>query len=318
MTALLQKNAPLFRAKLRVLTGPLKGKSFKLISEQIYIGRTSEFNDIVLDDDPYCSRKHTVISKDPVSGKYYVSRIAPSAHLYVNKKTVESKSLLKDRDVLTVGQTQFKLEVLKKSELALLPPASQESKNPKPLSSKKKKPVSLPRLIIIFLVLGGLFFFLSESDTNSQKSEKPTLKSQQDFEEEIESIESMEKTIKEEKSYLKNPSYKNAHQAYLKGIRDFRQGLFGRARENFRVCKTLYPQHKLCTGYLKKSQIKYEQLAQRHLVLGKQYREKKQYRQCVSSFKTVMTMMAYNYKHPLYQTAKSNLDFCSLNIKSRY
>ena len=84
------------------------------------------------------------------------------------------------------------------------------------------------------------------------------------------------------------------------------------------MCKTLYPQHKLCGGYLKKAQIKYEQLAQRHLVLGKQYREKKQYRQCASSFTTVMKMMSYDNNHPLFTEAKTNLSFCKLSLKGRY
>ena len=319
--ALSENNKPVIKAKLRVLSGPFKGKSFKLVSDQIYIGRAEEINDIVIDYDPYCSRKHALISKDPHSSNYTVSRIARSANLYVGKKTVEDKLPLKNGSLITVGQTQFKLEILKKAELAVVPQKNNQlNKIPSPVSSpsENKKPPLL-RWVIIIAVVGAGFFLLTDSPkTTNQEKEKTRLRLEQDMEDEIQSINQMKEKIIEEKKEIGSTSFKNAQQAYLKGIRDFRKGFFGRAKENFRVCKTLYPQHKLCGGYLKKSQIKYEQLAQRHLVLGKQYREKKQYRQCVSSFTNVMTMMSYNNNHPLFKEAQTNLSFCKLALKDSY
>ena len=305
--ALSEHNKSVVKAKLRVLSGPFKGKSFKLVSNHIYIGRAEEINDIVVDYDPYCSRKHALITKDPHSLNYTVSRIARSANLYVGKKTVEDKLPLKNGSLITVGQTQFKLEILKKAELAVVPQQkNQLNKIPSPLNSPtgNKKPPLILWIIIIAVVGAGLFLLVDSPKPSEQEKEKTRLRLEQDMEDEIQSINQMKEKIIEEKKETGNTSFKNAQQAYLKGIRDFRKGFFGRARENFRVCKTLYPQHKLCGGYLKKAQIKYEQLAQRHLVLGKQYKEKKQYRQCVSSFTNVMTMMSYNNNHPCLKKHK--------------
>jgi len=318
-----EQNKPVIKAKLRVLSGPFKGKSFKLVSNHIYIGRASEINDIVVDYDPYCSRKHALISKDPHSSHYTVSRIAHSANLYVGKKSVQDKLPLKNGNIITIGQTQFKLEILKKAELAIVPNQKNQLNNVHPsavLSTSSNKSSNLIRLIIITTLIVGLGFLLitNSPKQSEQKKEQTKLRLEQDMEDDIQSIKQMREKMIEEKKEIGSSAFKNAQQAYLKGIRDFRKGFFGRAKENFRVCKTLYPQHKLCSGYLKKAQIKYEQLAQRHLVLGKQYREKKQYRQCVSSFTAVMTMMSYDNNNPLFKEAKTNLSFCKLSLKDSY
>ena len=318
-----EKNKPMVKAKLRALSGPFKGKSFKLVSSHIYIGRAAEINDIVVDYDPYCSRKHALISKDPHSSYYTVSRIAHSANLYVGKKSVKDKLPLKNGNIVTVGQTQFKLEILKKAELAIV--SSQKNHpnipHPTPIPSQSNRPSSpnLLRWVIIAVILGVGFLLLTNSPEKSEQTKEQTkLRLEQDMEDDMQAIHQMRDKVVEEKKEASSAAFKNAQQAYLKGIRDFRKGFFGRAKENFRVCKTLYPQHKLCGGYLQKSQIKYEQLAQRHLVLGKQYREKKQYRQCAFSFTTVMTMMSYNNNHPLFKEAKTNLSFCKLSLKENY
>ncbi len=321
--ALSEHNKPTVKAKLRALSGPFKGKSFKMVSNHIYIGRASEVNDIVIDHDPYCSRKHALIRKDPKSPHYTVSRIADSANLYVGKKSVKDELPLKNGGVVTIGQTKFKLEILKKAELAVI--SSKENhlsaaRPPQtPQTPGKSSSAPLIRWVIIIVVLGaGLLLLTDSPEQSAQKKEQTKLRLEQDREDDIQSInQRREKTAKEKKE-AESIAFKNAQQAYLKGIRDFRKGFFGRAKENFRVCKTLYPRHKLCSGYLKKAQIKYEQLAQQHLVLGKQYREKKQYRQCVSSFTKVMTMMSYDNNHSLFKEAKTNLSFCKLSLKGSY
>ncbi len=311
-----------FKAKILILNGPLKNQSFKLISNQILIGRSPLENDIALDYDKYCSRKHALIIKDPKSDTYFIQKISQKSPLLVNKKEVQNRKTLKNNDILTIGQTQLKLQILKKSELAVIPPSShfpQAFRNPTPKSAKKiKKSLPLPRLILLLLIPLTIYLIMSDTSQNSIKKEQVKLRTEQDFEDDILSIQEMEREKQEEKKKMNNRSYKNAQIAYLKGIRDYRQGLFGRAKESFRVCKTLYPKHKLCIGYLKKSQMKYQQLAQRNLILGKSYMDKKQYRQCSFSFKTVMTMMAYDKSHKLFKEANTHFKYCNLHINERY
>ena len=309
-----------FKAKIVILNGPLEGRSFKLISNQILIGRAPAENDIVLDYDMYCSRKHALILKDSLGETYYVQKVSKKTPLFLNQKEITDKKKLKHNDILTVGETQLQMRISKKSELAIVPPAHQTpqlsgARANKKSTKRKQSPLTPPRLILVLVILAGVYF--STMDSTENKKEAVKIRTEQDFEDAL-SLDT-QLTLEKEKEIeqINTPSYKNAQIAYLRGIRDYRQGLFGRAIENFRVCRTLFPKHKLCSGYLKKSQMKYEQLAQKNLILGKHYMEKKQYRQCSSSFKTVMTMMSFNKNSKLYKEAKQKFLLCEKS-KQKY
>lgn len=310
------------QAKLRILSGPQKGRSFRLISDCVSIGRVNAENDIILDD-PYCSRKHAVIIKN--AHTFVLQRISKQAHLKVGKKDIKKSKELQHKDILIIGQTQIKFEILKDihplQNPTFLPVQNNHPSSPQisplPQSSLKSNPW-LIRFIFISIFGALLYIGLTDSPSDTQQKTAIQLRTQKDIESDIKAVEQMESERVKEKNIMKDRSHKNAHIAYLRGIRDYRQGLFGRARENFRVCKTLYPKHKLCTGYLKKSQIKYEQLAQRNMILGKQYRDQNQFRQCAFSFKTVMIMMSYNKSHPLYSEAKTNFTFCNTQMEEIY
>ena len=322
-------SSPSPHAKLRILNGPQKGRSFRLVADQAAIGRLAGENDIVIND-PYISRRHLVIVKNENS--FSAQKISKNARFAVNKKKELERSPLKHKDILTLGQTQIKFEVIKDGKLKALPQPAVSSSQPAmpsphpamppPHSSSADSQFSSKKMIFrgVVILIFGVMLYIGLSDPSVNEEEKTALRirTQKDIEFDIKNIKEEESQVIEEKQKLKDRSHKNAHIAYLRGIRDYRQGLFGRARENFRVCKTLYPQHKLCTGYLKKSQIKYEKLAQRNMVLGKQYKDQNQFRQCSSAFKTVMVMMSYNKRHPLYSEAKTNFKFCNVQMEEIY
>ena len=261
----------------------------------------------------YCSRKHALILKDSVGETYYVQKVSKKTPLLLNQKEIKDKKKLKHNDILTVGETQLQMRISKKSELAIVPPPNQTPqlsgvRANKKSKNKRQSPLTPPRLILVIVILAGVYFATMDSTENQKDQIK--LRTEQDFEDALALDTQLTLEKEKEIEQINTPSYKNAQIAYLRGIRDYRQGLFGRAIENFRVCRTLFPKHKLCSGYLKKSQMKYEQLAQKNLILGKNYMEKKQYRQCSSSFKTVMTMMSFNKNSKLYKEAKQKFLLC--------
>ena len=314
-----------YKLKIVILNGPLKGRSFKILSDQILIGRSPTENDIILEGDKFCSRKHVLILKDPNSNKYIAEKISHKTKFYINKKEVKKNQTLKNKDILTVGKTQLQVKLLNKTELALVSSKTPAHLSPSPSASikknKKNSPLNIPRMILILVIPLILYLVLVEPSSSQKDQEQETrikLKTEQDFENERIKTEEEQIEVATQKQKLKGPQFKNAQRAYLKGIRDYRNGLFGRAQDNFRVCKTLYPQHKLCSGYLKKSQIKYEQLAQRNLILGKNSMEKKQYKQCIASFNIVLKMMSHDKSHKLFKEAQTHLKSCKLNITSQY
>ena len=313
-----------YKIKIVIMNGPLKGRSYKILSDQILIGRSPSGNDIVLDSDEFCSRNHALISKDPNSNKYLVEKISRNSKLFVNSREVKKNKILKNKDVLLVGKTELLVKMLPKSELALvpsnpLPPMRPRSSSSSSSNKKVKNKLPLSRLLLILMIPIILYFVLiDDSKSISKQKEVIALKTQQEFEDERTQLEVIQDKVQTQKKEFNNPSFKNAQIAYLKGMRDYRNGLFGRAQDNFRVCRTLYPSHKLCSGYLKKSQMKYEQLAQKNLILGKSYMEKKQYRQCAASFNIVLKMMSHDKNHKLFKEAKNHLKYCQLNMTGQY
>lgn len=187
---------------------------------------------------------------------------------------------------------------------------------PPHLSKKRKKKKSFgPKIILMLLALGGSYLFLSDSKNTKEKQDK--LKSILEREEDVKTLSELREKEQEKRSKNALSNYKHAQFAYIKGIRDYRKGVYIRAIESFRVCKTLYPQHDLCTSYLKKAQVKNQQLIQAWMVAGKDYREKRRFVPCMASFKNVM--MAVKDKQNLtYKEASENYKICQIQHEDRY
>ncbi len=360
-------------ARLRVIKGPHKGVAYKLVAGKITIGRSSE-NDIVLINDEKCSRKQAIVSLG-TDNTYSIKNLSKKSPAKVND-IVSIQSDLQDGDLIQFGTTvlqfEFKgapplpahapLQSVPLAPLPLqpaessLPPAKKEQQelalmlddesnknlpklqqsNPppahmpfpqqgpayyptsSPLNQKKQKNKKklMPKIILGILLLGGVWLFSQDSEQKKIKKEDK-LRTLANMEENIKTLEELKEKELEDRSKNSLSTYKNAQFAYIKGIRDYRKGIYGRAIEAFRVCKTIYPQHDLCGSYLKKAQIKKQQLVQAWMVAGKHYRQKRRFKACMSSFQNVMTALQ-DKKTPTYKEAKENFDICKIKYGDRY
>ena len=359
-------------ARLRVIKGPHKGVVYKLVSGKVTIGRSSE-NDIVLINDEKCSRKQALVSLG-TDNTYSIKDLSNKSPVKVNDM-VSIQSDLQDGDLIQFGTTVLQFEfkgapplpahaLLQPVPLAPLPlqpvessippakkdeqelalmlgdennknlPNLQQSNIPpahlsfpqqgpayyptsSPLKQKNKKTKKLmPKIILGVLLLGGVWLF--SQDSGQQKTEKEDkLRTLANMEENIKTLEELKEKELEDRSKNSLSTYKNAQFAYIRGIRDYRKGVYGRAIESFRVCKTIYPQHDLCGSYLKKAQIKKQQLVQAWMIAGKDYRQKRRFQACMSSFQNVMTALQ-DKKTPIYKEAKKNFDICKIKHGDRY
>ena len=371
---------PIF-ARLKVIKGPYKGFAYKLVAGKVSIGRSSE-NDIILVDDDKCSRKQALINLNP-DNSYSIKDTSNRASIKINDIT-KIQAKLQDGDLIQFGSTVLQFE--RKESKVTIPPQPHNTSTPVPLYSapiptplpsapvpvpvnpdvnstnkahqlptapsqksndnllslkqenptpnypnynlnpyptspqlnkktKQKKKGFAIKIILAGLVLGGTYLFLSDSKDKKEKQDK--LRSSLDREEEIKTLSELREKEQEKRSKNSLITYKNAQFAYVKGIRDYRKGVYIRAIESFRVCKTLYPQHDLCASYLKKAQIKNQQVIQAWMVAGKDYREKRRFVPCMASFKNVM--MAIKDKQNLtYKEASENYKICQIQHEDRY
>jgi Ni/Co efflux regulator RcnB len=374
-------------ARLKAIKGPYKGFAYKLVAGKVSIGRSSE-NDISLVDDDKCSRKQAIINLNP-DNSYSIKDVSNRASIKINDiSKIQSK--LQDGDLIQFGSTVLQFERKETAPhhpsqghnasapvplYAAPTPAAASAPVPVPINQevsstdkthqplvpvqesaenlpglkeggavpnlapsstpnypnydlnpyaphphlnrkrKKKKKSFMTKIIFILIALGGVYLFLS--DTQDTKEKKDKLRSNLDREEDIKTLSELRQEEKEKRDKNAHPSYKNAQSAYTKGIRDYRKGVYNRAIESFRVCKTLYPQHDLCASYLKKAEIKNQQIIQAWMVAGKDYREKRRFAPCMSSFKNVM--MAIRDKQNLtYKEAFENYKICQIQHEDRY
>ena len=203
------------------------------------------------------------------------------------------------------------------------PPLEQANPHPvdefsQPINKKKKQNNKKLRfrIIIASLVLVALYLFFS--DSNPQKVEQEDkLKTQIEREQNIQTLQELEQSETKKRKENTLMAYKHAQFAYIKGMRDYRKGVYNRAVESFRACKTMYPQHSHCGAYLEKAKSKSQQLIQAWMIAGKAYREKRRFAPCMSSFKNVMT--AIRDKNNLtYKEAYENYKICKLQYEDRY
>ncbi len=346
-------------ARLKIITGPHKGDSYKLVGEKITIGR-SKTNDIVLSQDERCSRRQALVVWE--NGGYIVRDLSKRSSLKVNDH-LQVVSTLRQGDVISVGNSEMEMILntpsqnpafvtpsSKKGELPSSPPPivkggvlaslpapavgqalSLNSPPPQSVGGvpppgggytpplvKKKKSLK-PKIILVGVVILGAYLFTSdEGKSPSQKRTPDSLPTIEDKENTIKSLKDLKKEAQKKHQKSKTKDFQSAQFAYVTGIRDYRKGVYVRAAQAFRACKTIYPRHPLCGSYLKKSQIKQAQLVQAWMTSGKSYRQKRRFMACMSSFKNVLQAIK-NPKNPTYREAKENYKICAFEKeKGRY
>jgi len=91
------------------LSGPDRGKDYRLHPEKNFMGRSPAM-DVVIESDPTVSReKHGVVVFDPKKSAFWVLPGEASGLVYLNGEMVNSPAPMKADDVIEVGQTKLVL-----------------------------------------------------------------------------------------------------------------------------------------------------------------------------------------------------------------
>jgi pSer/pThr/pTyr-binding forkhead associated (FHA) protein len=305
---------------LIVAQGERKGKRYKLAAHKITIGRASE-NDISVEHDVKVSRHHATIEYGAQG--YEVKSMNDKNPVLVNGKET-MHALLHSGTTLQMGETQFLFEVeVQQPDRALdlhvapQPPApNRPHKNSKKRAGAHKKQSPAFKIAIGVVVVFMLWILTSEP---SKKDEAVEISSAQDIEAEIEAANQIEKAKLQEAqlSQQNTVQYQDAQANYVRGFRDYKKGQYGRARDAFQTCLSLFPEHVLCNRYLNLSTRKFNEMIQYNTILGRDHRDRNQFRACMNSFKTVMVMLK-DQNSKVYQQAKANYDACSAQLGERF
>ncbi len=187
--------------------------------------------------------------------------------------------------------------------------ASQQNFRPQQSNSKST-------FYIIAVAVIGLVIWLANQDTKPK--EKLTFRTSQQVEYDRLQVEAEKLKLEERINSQSNQLVRQSQENLVKGFRDFQQGNYIRAKENFASVLVKDPENGLAKRYYHLSGIKFDELLQFNILQGLRYREKKNYRLCRSSFQAALVMIQNNNRHPKFREIRDYFDECNLGLEGRF
>lgn len=235
--------------RLLCMTGKNKGFSYFINSKRIVMGRSEKADVQVLDGKS--SREHAELAL--VGDQYVLTDLGSQNGVIVNDLKVSQHRLV-DNDKIIIGQTVYKynqIEVKKdlpavvdESELEEYEEEEEEEEAPKK-SSKKKGEKKNNRIILYLAALAILFLLLEEESPSVKPGVRAPLKSQDEI--------PVPDAIGRDEGDL-DPEIKTKLEAFIhRGQREYREGNYYRAIEQFELALILVPNHVNASFYLRKT-----------------------------------------------------------------
>jgi hypothetical protein len=89
------------------ISGPLRGRDFRIFGERNLIGRASTMDISIPGDDSISRERHAVVSYDPKKNSFSLSQGESAGPVYVNNEEVERSVQLKPYDRIQIGRTEL-------------------------------------------------------------------------------------------------------------------------------------------------------------------------------------------------------------------
>lgn len=281
--------------RLLCMTGPRKGTVIYLLGKRIILGRGEE-GDIQIAD-PKISREHAEFTLS--GGKYVVTDLNTPNGIIVND-TKEKQKTLEDGYKIVIGQTVLKYNLLKISQAVAVydekNKSSANKKGPK-LTAKKEeadideevKPEAKPKknaLILVVVLAAVIYLLMGGDDTSNQVAKKnDTANSSVDLEEQF--ATTSRKTSKSEDRETKIKVESLIH----RGRREYREGNYFRAMEDFRLAMTLEPGNATASFYMSKSRQRLDEEVNKFFFKAKQDKEAKKFSSAMVSYASILRLL---------------------------
>lgn len=308
--------------RLLCMTGPNKGNVYYLTGKRVVIGR-GESADIQIVDTKI-SREHGELSFS--ENAYTITDLGAQNGIIVNDNKVKQKKL-NDGEKIVIGQTVFKYNVITVSQsmemlIAEATPDSALAKEikrgvkvklpPKNIRNeveenfKVEKPsatnaTSKSKFLIFGIILIAVVFILMGGDDKPKTAVKlPGKVNPTDLEIFNESIIV--------KATADDPETKKKLEGLVhSGRREFREGNYFRAMEEFRLALLLSPNNGQASFYLSKAKQRLDDEIKKNFEKGAQEQDAKKYQSAIVSFCSVVQLIKEYPDDERYKTAMTNL-----------
>jgi pSer/pThr/pTyr-binding forkhead associated (FHA) protein len=281
------------------MTGPNKGKVYYLTGKRIIIGRADSADIQIVD--VKISREHAELSFS--DNGYTITDLGAENGVIVNDTKIKQKKL-SDAEKIVIGQTVFKYNIIEvtNSEMIVggednavdvsknvkskvnktqLKSNNGTAENYKKSSNQEKKGSS--KVLIMALVIGVVLYVLmdKEEPSNRGRSQKTNPISEFDAPE-----------ILSKKANQDDSDTKKKFESYIhSGRREFSEGNYFRAIEDFRLALLLSPNNGHASFYLSKAKQRLDEDIDKNFLKGKQEYESKKYQASIVSYCGVVQLI---------------------------
>lgn len=336
---------------IEVLSGPHQGARFSFEKPSITLGRGAE-NDIVLVNDPRVSREHVRVSVsanearvENLSGKNQLLVNEKP----IQGDTLKNESTFQIGDSKFKFESEFAAKVVSEPivripvqpPMVARPPAVAKRPMPPPAvaASRAMRPpnqaqmnqyqqpaYSPPPLTVspaggsskmklyggIGLALAAVIYFVMPNKAVEKEKREPVVRNEMMINRDLASLDKRIEDLKKQTEAEPSDRVRRVEENLTRGLRDFQQGNYSRAIESFQVVINVDSANLLAKRYYQVSKLKFDEQVKNHLLQAKKYKEKKNYRLCMSNYNNVKMLLG-SRKDPVSQKeADKGYDLCRL------
>lgn len=290
------------------MTGPNKGKVYYLTGKRIIIGRGENADIQILDTK--ISREHAELAFADKS--YVITDLGAQNGIIVNDQKIK-QAKLNDNEKVVIGQTVFKYNVIVINQLneLIIAEATPDSalakeikKGVKPTVALKKaksgfvddgprytptpsepKAEGKSRILIIGIILFAVIFVLF-GDNEPAKSKSASRKGASNND-----IDTFNESMSVKNIKLDPDVRKKLEGLIHSGRREFREGNYFRAMEEFRLALLLNPNNGSASFYLSKAKQRLDDEIKKNFEKGTQEQDAKKYQAAIVSFCSVIQLI---------------------------
>ncbi len=275
--------------RLVCLTGNNKGESYVLTGNRIVIGR-SEKADIRLTDSK-TSREHCELTK--VADYWVATDLGSQNGIVVNDAKINQQAL-KEGDKLIVGQTVFKfarVEVAAKKKV---------ERSDDDESSGNSKKTMVP--FIILLVIFAAVVLLDDSDKKVTGPEDAKKAGIEDMTDDL--VGNLKKKLAKDDKQAKE----KLNTIYQRGLREFREGNYFRAIQEFNLALIIAPGDAQAEYYLRKTKEKLDNSIEGYNQQGERDKASLKYNGAIISYCQIIRLLYSVPEDKRYKTAEDEIN----------
>lgn len=302
--------------RLVFMTGPNKGKVYYLKGKRVLIGRGDKVDIQILDTK--ISREHAELSF--VDNAYVISDLSNQNGIIINDEKVKQQRI-NDGEKIVIGQTVIKYNFFDiKEEQNEITEYDENNKVEEKKSKIKNKAfvkssanfeeeivdsstnkTGGSKLIIMIIFIGAIIFLFMGDDDNS-KVVKKSKSNQEAFDIESEAA-NLKKSTKEE-----DPEIKRNFEAHIhSGRREYREGNYFRAMEEFRRADLLIPGSGLAGFLMSRAKQRLDEDVTKNFDAANKDLDAKKYQSAQIAFCAVMQLLQKFPEDVRYKNAEEKI-----------